>query len=417
MTPPIIGQRYLQIRKQTEFICEPLIPEDYVVQPILDVSPPKWHLAHTTWFFENFLLVPYLKDYKVCNSEYNYLFNSYYETVGERVLRPNRGNLTRPGVEEVYKYRAYVDQFMADLLDEDLEQDVLDILEIGLQHEQQHQELLVYDIKYILGMNPIFPVYRINTEIDSSDSKIADPSFVTLVEGIYTVGHQGVGFCFDNELGTHKVYVNPCRIMDRLVTNAEYLTFMEAGGYNKFQYWLAEGWDWVNQEKVQAPLHWHRVEGEWHQYELIGGLKKLNLDHPVCHVSYFEADAYARWSGKRLPTEYEWEVASQTTLLNSLDTANLVNKENFGTMAQQSGNSQMLGDVWEWTSSSYAPYPNYQIAEGALGEYNGKFMINQMVLRGGSCATATNHIRTTYRNFFHPHLRWLFSGIRLAESI
>lgn len=417
MTPPITGQRYLQIRKQTEFICKPLIPEDYVVQPIVDVSPPKWHLAHTTWFFENFLLVPYLKGYMVCNSTYNFLFNSYYETVGERVLRPNRGNLTRPGVEEVYKYRTYVDQHMAYLLEEDLGQGVLDILEIGLQHEQQHQELLVYDIKYILGTNPTFPVYKTSPKTDNPNTKVADPSFIPLDEGIYTIGHQGEAFCFDNELGVHKVYINPCRIMDRLVTNAEYLVFMESGGYDKFQHWLAEGWDWINQEKVQAPFHWHEIEGEWYQYNLVGGLRKLNLDHPVCHVSYFEADAYARWSGKRLPTESEWEVASQTTLLNNLDDANLVDKENFGAMAQQSGNSQMIGDVWEWTSSNYTPYPNYQIAEGALGEYNGKFMINQMVLRGGSCATATNHIRTTYRNFFHPHLRWLFSGIRLAESI
>jgi ergothioneine biosynthesis protein EgtB len=306
---------------------------------------------------------------------------------------------------------------MAELLAEDLPQEVLDILEIGLQHEQQHQELLVYDVKYILGTNPTFPVYKAMSVTEDVDRKITSQTFTPIKEGIYTIGHQGKGFCFDNELGVHKVYINPCRIMDRLVTNGEYLKFMQSGGYDEFQHWLAEGWDWVNREKVQAPLHWHQVEGVWFQYELTGGLRELNLDQPVCHVSYFEADAYARWSGKRLPTEHEWEVASQTTLLNTVERANLGNNNCFGAISQQVGNSQMLGDVWEWTSSNYTPYPNYQIAEGALGEYNGKFMVNQMVLRGGSCATAANHIRTTYRNFFHPHLRWLFSGIRLAESI
>ncbi len=416
MSTDTYRKRYTDIRQQTASICNPLINEDYVVQPIIDVSPPKWHLAHTTWFFENFLLVPHLKGYKVCNKDYNFLFNSYYETVGERVLRPNRGNLTRPGVNEVYQYRAYVDQHMLELLSEDLEQSILDVLEIGLQHEQQHQELLVYDIKYILGTNPIFPTYKEAANI-STNNEIRPASFVEIDEGTYTIGHQTEGFCFDNELGVHKTYINPCRIMDRLVTNREYLAFMEAGGYDKFNYWLAEGWDWVNRENAYAPFHWHEISGEWHQYELVGGLRKLDLDQPVSHVSYYEADAYARWKGMRLPTEYEWEAASQTSLLNNVKEANLTDKQNFGTVAQQSGNSQILGDVWEWTSSNYTPYPNYQIAEGALGEYNGKFMINQMVLKGGSCATARDHIRTTYRNFFHPHLRWLFSGIRLAESI
>ncbi len=416
MSTDTYRKRYTDIREQTVSICNPLIHEDYVVQPIIDVSPPKWHLAHTTWFFENFLLVPHLKGYKVCNKVYNFLFNSYYETVGERVLRPNRGNLTRPGVDEVYQYRAYVDQHMLELLNEGLEQSILDVLEIGLQHEQQHQELLVYDIKYILGTNPIFPTYKEAVNI-STNNEIRPTSFVEIDEGVYTIGHQGDGFCFDNELGVHKTYINPCRIMDRLVTNREYLAFMEARGYDKFHYWLAEGWDWVKQEKAYAPFHWHEINGEWHQYELAGGLKKIDLDQPVSHISYYEADAYARWKKMRLPTEYEWEVESQTSLLNNVEEANLADKQNFGTVAQQSGNSQMLGDVWEWTSSNYTPYPNYQIAEGALGEYNGKFMINQMVLKGGSCATARDHIRTTYRNFFHPHLRWLFSGIRLAESI
>lgn len=416
MTSQNHDKRYLQIRQQTESICKPLIYEDYVVQPIIDVSPPKWHLAHTTWFFENFLLVPYLRGYNVCNKDYGFLFNSYYETVGARVLRTNRGNLTRPGVEEVYKYRAYVDRYMKELLCQTLDKVVLDIIEIGLQHEQQHQELLIYDIKYILGTNPVFPFYK-DIENDVIDTEVGSASFMELPKGISTVGYQGEGFCFDNELGVHETYINPFRVMDRLVTNAEYLIFLKDGGYEKFNYWLAEGWDWVNQEKVTSPFHWYEIDGEWYQYELVGGLRKLNLSQPVCHVSYYEADAYARWIGKRLPTEHEWEVASQTTLLNDINEANLAEKKHFGAIAAKPGNSQMFGDVWEWTSSNYTPYPNYQIPEGALGEYNGKFMINQMVLKGGSCATATSHIRTTYRNFFHPHLRWLFSGIRLAESM
>jgi len=416
MSTESYARRFTQIREQTTAVCAPLIHEDYVVQPVVDVSPPKWHLAHTTWFFENFLLVPHLKGYNVCNKDYNFLFNSYYETVGERVLRPNRGNLTRPGVKDVYKYRAYVDKYMLELLNQDLENDILNVVEIGLQHEQQHQELLVYDIKYILGTNPTFPIYKEGKTENSSD-KISDIFFIDITEGVYTVGHQGEEFCFDNELGVHKVYINPCRIMNRLVTNGEYLKFMEEGGYEKFNYWLAEGWDWVGNEKVFSPFHWHQINGEWFQYNLAGGLKKLDLNQPVSHVSYFEADAFARWNGKRLPTEYEWEVASQSSLLENKEVANLANKENFGAIAQVSGNSQMFGDVWEWTSSNYTPYPNYITAEGALGEYNGKFMVNQMVLKGGSCATAADHIRNTYRNFFHPHLRWLFSGIRLAESI
>ncbi len=410
------AQRFVRIRQQTAFICDPLIHEDYVVQPIVDVSPPKWHLAHTTWFFENFLLAPYLKGYNVYDKDYNFLFNSYYETVGERVLRPNRGNLTRPGVAEVHEYRAYVEKHMIDLLNEDLDDSIKHIVEIGLQHEQQHQELLVYDIKYILGTNPTFPIYR-ELETEKSSGEIGDSSFIEIEEGVYTVGYQGNEFCFDNELSVHKVYINPCRIMDRLVTNREYLLFMEAGGYEKFNYWLSEGWDWVGEHRVFAPLHWHKVNGEWCQYELVGGLRKIDLNQPVTHVSYYEADAYARWIGKRLPTEEEWEVASQSSLMNNKAVANLSDKQNFGTIARISGNSQMLGDVWEWTSSNYSPYPNYETADGALGEYNGKFMVNQMVLKGGSCATAVDHIRNTYRNFFHPHLRWLFSGIRLAESI
>jgi len=407
---------YQKIRQLTEYICEPLVHEDYVVQPIVDVSPPKWHLAHTTWFFENFVLVPHYSNYKVCNSDYSFLFNSYYETVGERVLRPNRGNLTRPGVEEVYRYREYVDKHMIQLIDDNLVAEVLDIIEMGLQHEQQHQELLVFDIKYILGTNPIFPTYR--QLLPSSDiiHKIEPYSYVEIEAGLYTIGHQDEGFCFDNELGVHQVYINPCRIMDRLVTNGEYLSFMESRGYEKFQHWLAEGWDWVNQGKIRSPFHWHQVDGDWYQYELRGGLTKLNLSQPVTHVSYYEADAYARWKGKRLPTEFEWEAASQSDILNTKMESNLADKKQFGPLSQKDNSSQLLGDVWEWTSSSYGPYPNYKTAEGALGEYNGKFMINQMVLKGGSCATPSDHIRTTYRNFFHPHLRWLFSGIRLAES-
>lgn len=297
-----------------------------------------------------------------------------------------------------------------------LTDEVVRVLELGLQHEQQHQELLVYDIKYILGNNPIFPAY-LEGEGGNTVSGVSPVGYVAFDEGVYDIGFNGEGFCFDNELGRHKVYLHGFQVMDRLVTNKEYFEFMDAGGYGAFSYWLSEGWDWVKENKPQAPFYWHQIDGEWHYYKLKGGLQKINWDEPVTHINYYEADAFANWRGKRLLTEFEWEVASQNGMLNAANEANFVEKNNFGPVPRKDNSTQFYGDTWEWTQSPYTAYPYYKAAPGAIGEYNGKFMVNQMVLRGGSCATPKNHIRTTYRNFFHPHLRWHFTGIRLAESI
>jgi len=378
--------RYHDIRKQSEKICEPLQTEDYVVQPVVDVSPPKWHLGHTTWFFETFLLMPNQPDYQVFDPQYNFVFNSYYETIGARVIRTDRGNLSRPSVSEIYNYREYVDQKMGEFLQSDyFKPEHIELLELGLNHEQQHQELLVTDIKYILGHNPLFPVYR-----DNSLKKTAitnDIKMLKFSEGVYEIGFEGSGFCFDNELGRHKVYLNEFEIADRPVNNGEYLEFMNSGGYDDFKYWHAEGWDWVKNTKAQSPLYWHNIEGNWMIYTL-GGLKNIDLDDLLCHINFFEAAAFAAWKGMRLPTEEEWEVA-----------ANQLN----------------WGKRWEWTNSAYLPYPDYKRAAGAVGEYNGKFMINQMVLRGASEATPKGHSRNTYRNFFPTNLQWQFTGIRLAK--
>ncbi len=380
-----LAERYLHIRKHTETICEPLQTEDYVVQPIADVSPPKWHLGHTTWFFETFILKPNASEYQVFDENYNFVFNSYYESVGARVIRTNRGNLSRPTVQDIYKYRAYVDRAMEKFLACDVSNEVKELLELGLNHEQQHQELLCYDIKYILGHNPLFPAYS----LDNIESNFSAEStgFIAVKEGVYEIGYKGEDFCFDNELGRHKVYINNFEVSKSLVTNAEYLEFIKQGGYQDFRFWHSEAWDWVQKNNINAPLYWHEVEGEWHRYDL-SGLKPIKMDDPVCHISFYEASAFAAFKGMRLPTEFEWEVAS-TEL--------------------------KWGKLWEWTESAYTPYPNFIKAPGAIGEYNGKFMVNQKVLRGASVATSPGHQRNTYRNFFHPDLRWMYSGIRLVR--
>lgn len=378
--------QYIAIRKATEDVCKPLEIEDYVVQPVADVSPPKWHLGHTTWFFETFVLVPNFKGYKVYNSNYNFVFNSYYETVGARVVRTDRGNLSRPSVLEVYNYRHYVDEQMEQFLKTDgVTEAVAKILELGLNHEQQHQELLYYDIKYILGHNPLFPIYSNSCIFDKEIPKTND--YISFTEGIYEIGFNTGGFSFDNELGRHKQYLQEFEIASQLVTNSEFLEFIEAGGYTDFKYWHSEGWAWVQEENIKAPLYWHYMENKWMYYTL-GGLKEITLAESLCHVSYYEAAAFAAWKGQRLPTEFEWEVAASTL---------------------------QWGERWEWTSSAYLPYPNYKKEAGAIGEYNGKFMVNQMVLRGASVATSKGHSRPTYRNFFHPNMRWQFSGIRLVK--
>lgn len=382
----ILSEKYLQIRKHSEQICEPLETEDYVVQPIVDVSPPKWHLGHTTWFFETFILQPFSAGYQVYNDAYNYVFNSYYETIGNRVIRTDRGNLSRPGVKEIYQYRAYVDEAMLRLLENPLSDEIEELLFLGFNHEQQHQELLLTDIKYILGNNPLFPAYHPAVR-ESNPAPLKLREMIGIAEGVYEVGYSGTSFCFDNELGLHKVYLQRFSISSNLVSNAEYLDFIDSGGYQNFEYWHSEGWDWLNSNQVNAPMYWHLIEGEWHRYTL-SGLKPLDLQEPVTHISYYEAYAYASWAGLRLPTEFEWEVAAQAF---------------------------NWGQRWEWTESAYLPYPGFSKAPGAIGEYNGKFMVQQKVLRGASIATPEGHSRISYRNFFHPHLRWQFTGLRLAK--
>lgn len=405
---------YQSIRKQSEQICKPLQTEDYTVQPIADVSPPKWHLGHTTWFFENFVLLPHQKDYQAFNLDLNYFFNSYYESQGPRILRSNRGNMTRPGVEEVMAYRAYVDRHIKVVLENKagLSSELQYLITVGLQHEQQHQELLLTDIKYILGANPLHPPYQ---EGEVKMSGAARASFLPFEEGIYEIGYNGEGFCWDNEKAPHKVYLNKFSIQSRLVTNGEYLEFMKAGGYQKHEYWLMEGFEWAKSLDSQSPQYWYEQDGQWYYYTL-QGMRPLDMEAPVTHVSYYEADAYAQWRGLRLPTEFEWEAACQALYQAIPDEANFQDSGLLlPTPAQNEKDHQFLGQVWEWTASAYLPYPGYSRFKGALGEYNGKFMVNQMVLRGGSCATPETHIRPTYRNFFHADKRWQFTGIRLAR--
>ena len=407
------ARRFDKVRKQSLHLAAPLKPEDTVVQPVVDVSPPKWHLAHTTWFFEQFLLIPFMKDYQTFNPSWHYLFNSYYDSVGDRVQRDQRGFITRPGLEEIKEYRAHVDMSMAIFLKGDtLSDEQQKILEIGLQHEQQHQELLCYDIKRILGFNPLRPAYRVAEEHKHSDPRPL--GWLAIPEGNYSIGHEGQGFCFDNELGRHQVYLQAFEAGDRLVSNAEFIAFIEAGGYTDFRHWLSEGWGWVNDNEIKHPLYWQQEQDQWYGYTY-EGMRPINPADPVTHISFYEADAFARWKGKRLLTEFEWEVLCRHYEPTIPETATFVEKGLLHPQPAVPGHYQLHGDVWEWTNSAYLPYPYFQTDEGALGEYNGKFMINQMVLRGGSCVTPRDHIRPTYRNFFHPHLQWLFAGFRLAR--
>ncbi|MEL7118958.1 MAG: ergothioneine biosynthesis protein EgtB [Bacteroidota bacterium] len=416
-TADTIKRHYSAVRNQSMHICAPLQAEDYVVQPIVDVSPPKWHLGHVSWFFENFVLIPNLEGYQAFDLRLNYFFNSYYESQGPRILRSNRGNMTRPNLDTVINYRKHIDDHMSILLDqykkELLPKELFDLIILGLQHEQQHQELLVTDIKYILGNNPLFPVYKENEKRNASNAPTQN--YLKVKEGVYEIGYQGQGFCFDNELGVHKVYLHEFEIQDRLITNGEYLEFVNAGGYQNFEYWLMEGIEWARQLETKAPNYWFEQDGQWYEFTL-SGLQPLDLSAPVTHISYYEADAYARWRGLRLPTEFEWEVACHHYAPTELSDNVFLEGEQFHPIAQEKLNDyQFLGNCWEWTSSAYLPYPNYPRLKGALGEYNGKFMVNQMVLKGGSCATSKSHIRISYRNFFHADKRWQFTGIRLAK--
>lgn len=382
----ILKEKFLIVRKYSEILCKPLEIEDYSIQPEAFVSPPKWHLAHVTWFWETFVLSKYLKNYKVYHNDFSYLFNSYYNNVGERVLRLNRGLMTRPTVQEIFNYRKYVTATMENFFSQDLTNEVLDIIEIGINHEEQHQELFVYDIKYIYGNQPVYPKYENKSfMLKKEDEK---QTFISFPEGIYEIGHSGEGFSFDNELGRHKVYLNAFEISNQLVTNNDFINFIEEGGYQNFNFWHDDAWHWINNNNITAPLYWKKIEDKWHYYNL-DGFHEINLELPLNHVSYYEAYAYAEYKNMRLPTEEEWEVASD--------------KFNWG-------------QVWEWTNSAYLPYPNFNKASGALGEYNGKFMINTMVMRGASIATPRGHSRKTYRNFFHPNMRWQYSGIRLVKT-
>ena len=414
-----LAAHFEYVRNQTVELCKPLKTEDYVVQPSEFASPPKWNLAHVSWFFETFILKRYKKGYKLYDKDFAYFFNSYYETEGERTFRADRGNMSRPTTEEVYQYRDYVDQEMKAFLSnpDNLTDEVIPVLELGINHEQQHQELLFTDLKFTLGNNPLFPAYMETPRpaFPKVSANHLSNNFIEFEGGLYTIGYQGDSFHFDNEKGIHQVYLHDFKVQDRLITNEEYLEFMEASGYQSFKNWLSPAWEWVKQEHIQSPLYWHKIDGEWYHYTL-HGLEKINLKLPVTHISYYEADAFASWRGKRLATEFEWEIACQASSPQIPEQANFLETKYLHPMPETKF-PNFYGNTWEWTSSAYLPYPFYKQAEGALGEYNGKFMINQMVLRGGSCVTPISHIRPTYRNFFYPNERWQFTGIRLAEHI
>ena len=378
-------EKYKEVRSYTKELCAPLEIEDFVVQPEVFVSPPKWHLAHTTWFFETFILAKYIKNYKSFDQQFSYLFNSYYQTVGKPFVRANRGNLTRPAVKEIFKYLEYVDDHMEELLINASDEELLDLIILGLNHEQQHQELLLMDIKYILGNNPLLPSYDKSFNEDKGFEYHEE--YKLIKEGIYEIGYHGNDFSYDNEKGHHKVFLNSFEINYSQITNGMYLEFLIDKGYDRVDLWHAESWDWIQYNKIRNPLYWYNKDGQWYEYKL-SGLETLKPQGPLKHISFYEAFAFSEWMGMRLPTEFEWEAA-----------ASLLQK----------------GTCWDWTQSAYLPYPGYLKPKGAIGEYNGKFMVNQKVLRGSSVATPEDHIRLTYRNFFHPDMRWQFAGARLVK--
>jgi ergothioneine biosynthesis protein EgtB len=380
-----ILQLFKNTRSQSIALCEPLEIEDYISQPVDFASPPKWHLSHSTWFFEEMILKKFIPNYEVFNPHFGFLFNSYYQTLGDRAIRTERGTITRPTVAEVYEYRKYVDQHLESLLETNSSPELKELIILGINHEQQHQELLITDLKHTFSYNPIFPIYKEGFNLTAQEN--SDEGSLKMKEGIYEIGYNGQDFHFDNEKGRHKVFLHDFEISKALVTNGEYLEFMEAGGYENFKLWLDEGWTWVTENNIKSPLYWKKIEGKWFSYTL-EGLKPIEPNHQLAHISFYEAQAFASWKGLRLPTEFEWEASC----------------EQFE-----------WGNRWEWTYSAYLPYPNFKIADGAVGEYNGKFMIGQMILRGASTATPKGHERKTYRNFFHPKHRWQITGIRLAK--
>jgi ergothioneine biosynthesis protein EgtB len=403
-----LSTRFSRIRSTTVDLCRHLQPEDFVVQSMSDVSPAKWHLAHVTWFFERFVIMPRASNYRPFDDQYDYLFNSYYYTAGEMHDRPKRGLLTRPTVNEILKYREYVDAAMQELLvAENDDADIASLVTLGLNHEQQHQELLLTDIKHVFSRNPLKPCA--NPELAIPRNGEPQPySFKNGKSGISEIGASGSAFCFDNETPRHPTLLHAHRIGSRLITNGEYLEFIRDGAYSKPALWLADGWKTINERGWNRPLYWTKdLSGEF----TLGGMRELSVNLPVTHISYYEADAFARWAGARLPTEAEWEVAARNNPLkgNFMEAA-------YWHPAAANGDTQFFGDVWEWTSSSYGPYPGFKPLAGTLGEYNGKFMCNQMTVRGGSCVTSEEHIRASYRSFFYPDARWQFLGIRLAKD-
>ncbi len=408
-------ENYIKVRTLSGDITRTLLPEDMVIQSMPDVSPTKWHLAHTSWFFETFILKEAVNDYKLFNNNYPYLFNSYYVQAGERWTRAKRGMLSRPSVDDVFNYRKYVDDAMIEFMNNSSDAQLEDYkvrIKIGLNHEQQHQELMLTDIKHVLSLNPLNPVF-ISVEIDFK-TKLEPMNFDRFQGGLFEVGYNESGFFYDNEKPRHKVYLNDFKMGDRLVTNGEYMEFINDGGYNNPLLWLSDGWA-AAENNWSAPLYWELSDNEWHYFTL-SGFKKINPNEPVAHISFYEADAYARWKGMRLPTEFEWEIASEGKKIRG----NFADNGIFHPVPlneESAASKQFFGDVWEWTSSPYSPYPGYKTPEGAIGEYNGKFMVNQFVLRGGSCAASVSHIRPTYRNFFYPHQRWQFMGLRLAKDV
>jgi ergothioneine biosynthesis protein EgtB len=431
---------YKRIRQQSLTLCNELETEDLELQADAFVSPMKWHLAHTSWFFETFILKN-TPDYQVFHPQFEYLFNSYYNAVGEQYPRDKRGLMSRPTVQEVKAYRHYVDQRLHRLLSETdaLTKEQSDLIILGLNHEQQHQELMLTDLKYNFSFNPLYPIYAKakfppqQAPDNNQDTDVEPIRFINFDGGIYNIGHKGSGFSFDNEKPRHQTLLQNFRIANRLITNEEYCRFIDSGGYQDPQFWLADGWAWLQDNNITGPLYWQlesesikREEQQSPQrYEFrLTGYGQLHPQQPVTHVSFYEADAYARWAGKRLPSEYEWEVASKQREISGA----FVESESFHPLQLAANKKicddsttddikQLFGECWQWTKSAYAPYPGFKTPAGTVGEYNGKFMCNQMVLRGGSCVTPKDHLRTTYRNFFYPQDRWQFTGIRLAEDV
>jgi ergothioneine biosynthesis protein EgtB len=413
-----LSDRYRKVRAATEAVAAVLSDEDCAIQSMPDASPVKWHLAHTSWFFETFLLDASLAGYRSYDPAFRILFNSYYNAVGDKHPRPQRGLISRPSRRDVLAYRAHVDEAMQRLLVRRDAGDaaLADLIELGLQHEQQHQELILTDVLHMLSCNPLQPAYLpLGGAEGRAASDATAPAWIEFDGGLTEIGHAGVGFSFDNERPRHREFLAPFALASRPVSNGDYLAFIGDGGYRRPELWLSEGWDWLNAGGIASPLYWRLDAGGWRRFTLRGSLP-IEAAAPVCHISLFEADAYARWAGARLPTESEWELAAVQAAVDGsfAEDGALLPRPSTATAGAL---TQMFGEVWEWTQSDYAPYPGFHPAVGAIGEYNGKFMCNQYVLRGGSCVTPRSHIRATYRNFFPAAARWQFSGLRLARDL